>query len=99
VIPAAFADSWIDLVFAVRQPLSAPTWAKPRVILPDLPPPDPEAVPLLPPPQAVNTLRAANPAATTTADLRTADLLDMLCSLVEAAYVWLPDRVMQLTSE
>src|SRR3954451_13838304 len=33
-MPASFADCWIDLVFAVRQPLSAPTWAKPMVILP-----------------------------------------------------------------
>ena len=31
-MPAAFAASWIDLVFAVRQPLSAPTCEKPRVI-------------------------------------------------------------------
>src|SRR5689334_17290898 len=36
VIPAFFAASWTDLVLAVRQPLSAPTWAKPSVIvLPD----------------------------------------------------------------
>ena len=37
----------MDLVFAVRQPLSAPTWAKPMVIVPLLPPlalspPEPE---------------------------------------------------------
>ena len=30
-IPASAAASWIDCVFAVRQPLSAPTWAKPIV--------------------------------------------------------------------
>ena len=29
--PAAAAESWIDFVLAVRQPLSAPTWAKPSV--------------------------------------------------------------------
>ena len=28
-IPASAAASWIDWVLAVRQPLSAPTWAKP----------------------------------------------------------------------
>src|SRR4051812_5406184 len=33
-MPAAAADSWIDLVLAVRQPLSAPTCAKPITILP-----------------------------------------------------------------
>ena len=35
------AASWMDLVFAVRQPLSAPTWAKPIVM---------ESSPLSPPP-------------------------------------------------
>ena len=41
-MPALLADSWIDLVLAVRQPLSAPTWAKPMVILPfPAPSPDP----------------------------------------------------------
>lgn len=34
-MPAAAASSLIDLVFAVRQPLSAPTWENPRVILSD----------------------------------------------------------------
>ena len=33
LIPAVFADDWIDLVFAVRHPLSAPTWEKPRTIV------------------------------------------------------------------
>jgi hypothetical protein len=33
VIPAALADDWIDLVFAVRQPLSEPTCEKPRTIV------------------------------------------------------------------
>ncbi|MEO3814993.1 hypothetical protein ABGB17_38865, partial [Sphaerisporangium sp. B11E5] len=33
-IPAAFADSCTDLVFAVRHPLSAPTWENPIVIVP-----------------------------------------------------------------
>src|SRR5690349_372941 len=37
-IPAFFAASWTDLVLAVRQPLSAPTWAKPMVIAPPEPP-------------------------------------------------------------
>ena len=32
-IPAAFAESWMDFVLAVRQPLSAPTWAKPMVMV------------------------------------------------------------------
>src|SRR5215471_4117543 len=32
LIPAAFADDWIDFVFAVRQPLSEPTCEKPSVI-------------------------------------------------------------------
>src|SRR5690606_12244194 len=31
-MPAAAADSWIDFVFAVRHPLSAPTWEKPSTI-------------------------------------------------------------------
>ena len=37
--PAAAAESWIDLVLAVRQPLSAPTWAKPSVSVSELAPP------------------------------------------------------------
>ena len=32
MIPAAFAEDWIDFVLAVRQPLSEPTWEKPSVI-------------------------------------------------------------------
>src|SRR3954449_861032 len=38
--PASLEESWIDFVFAVRQPDSAPTCATPSVIL-SLPPPDP----------------------------------------------------------
>ncbi len=33
-IPSFWAVSWMLLVFAVRHPLSAPTWAKPIAILP-----------------------------------------------------------------
>src|SRR4051812_32151768 len=33
-MPAAAAASLMDVVFAVRQPLSAPTWENPRTILP-----------------------------------------------------------------
>ena len=33
MIPATFAEDWIDFVLAVRQPLSEPTCEKPRVIL------------------------------------------------------------------
>ena len=61
--PSAFADSLIDLVFAVRQPLSAPTCAKPIVIesspLPPLPP-EPE----LPHAVSENVLRVIAQAAT-----------------------------------
>src|SRR5450759_1738953 len=32
-IPAVLNESWMSLVLAVRQPLSAPTWAKPTTIL------------------------------------------------------------------
>src|SRR5699024_4761475 len=32
-IPASSAACWIDSVFAVRQPLSAPTWEKPKVMV------------------------------------------------------------------
>ena len=39
LMPACLAESWIDLVFAVRQPLSAPTWAKPSVIASPAAPP------------------------------------------------------------
>src|SRR5690242_3548042 len=39
LMPAAGADSWMFFVLAVRQPLSAPTWEKPRVILPSADPP------------------------------------------------------------
>src|SRR3954470_7866957 len=53
VMPASFADCWIDLVFAVRQPLSAPTWAKPIVILPPPPPP------VLLPPELLQAVRAS----------------------------------------
>jgi hypothetical protein len=35
------AESCTDLVFAVRHPLSAPTWEKPMVIEPPPPPPPP----------------------------------------------------------
>ena len=31
MIPAAFAEDWIDFVLAVRQPLSEPTWENPSV--------------------------------------------------------------------
>ena len=42
--PAASADSWMDLVLAVRHPLSAPTWAKPSVSACSAPPPaEPDA--------------------------------------------------------
>ena len=33
LMPAAFADDWIDFVFAARQPLSEPTCEKPSVML------------------------------------------------------------------
>ena len=46
--PAAAADSWIDLVLAVRQPLSAPTWAKPRVRVSVAAPPAGAAEPAAP---------------------------------------------------
>src|SRR5690606_3936015 len=60
-MPAAAASSLIDLVFAVRQPLSAPTWENPRVILSD-PEPEPESEPESP--QAARDARAsAAPAA------------------------------------
>src|SRR5690606_19966896 len=60
-MPAAAASSLIDLVFAVRQPLSAPTWENPRVILSD-PEPEPESEPESP--QAAREARAsAAPAA------------------------------------
>src|SRR3954469_1830332 len=63
--PAEAADSWIDLVLAVRQPLSAPTWAKPIVRVSvaapadgggALPPPDGEPQAVRP---AVSRARAA----------------------------------------
>ena len=50
-MPASFALSWIDLVLAVRQPLSAPTWANPIVIVPSS---FPEAEPPSSLPQAVS---------------------------------------------
>src|SRR5689334_800191 len=56
-MPAALAESWIDLVFAVRHPLSAPTWAKPSVIAPPEPPEEP------PLPQAVSSTSPAAAAA------------------------------------
>ncbi len=37
-MPAAVGDSCTDFVLAVRQPLSAPTWAKPIVIVESPPP-------------------------------------------------------------
>src|SRR3954451_12848564 len=39
--PPAFAASWRDLVLSPPQPLSAPTWEKPRVI--EEPEPEPES--------------------------------------------------------
>src|SRR4051794_36509744 len=69
-MPAVLAEPWIDLVFAVRQPLSAPTWAKPRVIFLSAlsPPPAPASPPLLLP-QAVSKLSASIPDVTATTDL------------------------------
>jgi hypothetical protein len=46
-MPSAAAVSWMDFVFAVRHPLSAPTWAKPIVILPSSLLSDPESAPEL----------------------------------------------------
>ncbi len=59
--PAAFAASWIDLVLAVRQPDSAPTWEKPRTSLPD-----PEPEPSSPEPQALRAVSASEAPATAT---------------------------------
>src|SRR5688500_627594 len=58
VMPAVLADSWIDLVFAVRQPLSAPTCEKP-IVMASLPPEDPESAALLAPHAAKTVTRAA----------------------------------------
>src|SRR5690349_5183183 len=69
-MPESLADFSIDLVLAVRQPLSAPTWAKPRVIfLSDLSPPAPAPAPPLLLPQAVSKLSASIPDVTATTDL------------------------------
>ncbi|GAA4943604.1 hypothetical protein GCM10023334_055520 [Nonomuraea thailandensis] len=61
-MPAFFAESWTDLVLAVRHPLSAPTWEKPMVIE-SSPPPVPALVVPPPPPQDA-TAMAVRPAST-----------------------------------
>jgi hypothetical protein len=46
-MPSFLAVSWMDFVLALRQPDSAPTWAKPIVILPseaEAPSSEPQAV-------------------------------------------------------
>ncbi|GAA3816827.1 hypothetical protein GCM10022226_41870 [Sphaerisporangium flaviroseum] len=60
-MPADLADSWIDLVLAVRHPLSAPTWAKPMVILPS-PPEPPGVAEVEPPPPQPAKVAAVAPA-------------------------------------
>jgi hypothetical protein len=58
-MPAVLAESWIDFVLAVRQPLSAPTWEKPSTIL-SLPPlllPEPAESPSSPPHAASGAAR------------------------------------------
>ena len=64
--PAAAAESWIDFVLAVRQPLSAPTWAKPSVSASE-PPPPPAAVDPEEPPQAASPRVSSAVAAAATA--------------------------------
>ncbi|GAA2215747.1 hypothetical protein GCM10009850_112150 [Nonomuraea monospora] len=59
-MPAFFAESCTDLVFAVRQPLSAPTWEKPMVIG-SSPPPVPAVVVPPPPPHEATDI-AVKPA-------------------------------------
>src|SRR5918995_5149907 len=61
-MPAAAAESWTDLVFAVRHPLSAPTCEKPRVSV-SSPAPAAASPPPPPPPQAASTRAAAATAA------------------------------------
>src|SRR5689334_23631625 len=69
-MPASLAEAWIDLVFAVRQPLSAPTWAKPMVMSSE-PPEPPEPPSLLLPPQAARPLARTTPALTVMSFLNT----------------------------
>src|SRR5882757_6396624 len=54
-MPAAGAASWMDLVLAVRQPLSAPTWENPKVIFPPSDPLDPPPAGAGPLPHAAST--------------------------------------------
>src|SRR5690606_10611005 len=71
VMPASLAASSMDLVFAVRQPLSAPTCEKPMTIASSPPPPGaPASTESLPPwePQAAS-VAAAIPATTSIAIL------------------------------
>ena len=80
-MPAAAAASWIDLVLAVRQPLSAPTWAKPMVRVSAAAPLAGAAVPPPPPeePHAARpTVRSAVAAATVTRAMRDVFIDDVL---------------------
>ncbi len=61
---AAVSADFTDSVFAVRHPLSAPSWEKPTVMV-SPPPPAAVSLPRVPPPAAVRPQRVATPNAAT----------------------------------
>src|SRR3954469_15366461 len=73
--PAAVADSWIDLVLAVRQPLSAPTWAKPIVRVSAAAPADGGGA--LPPPDGEPQAASPTPRTAVTATVATRAMSDV----------------------